>query len=66
VAPSRPPLAIAAVVGAALGVCALASSAMDPVNGVSPWVLAAGGAGLLMTSLVALWRIQRRRDRSLW
>jgi membrane protein implicated in regulation of membrane protease activity len=62
--PSR--LTLAAVVAAALGACALASSAMDPLNGVPPWTLAAGGAALLVVSLVVLWRAQRRRDRSLW
>ncbi|HLI59461.1 MAG TPA: hypothetical protein VKV21_07315, partial [Solirubrobacteraceae bacterium] len=63
--PNPSPLAVAAVIAAAVGVCALASSAMDPLNGVPPWVLAAGGAALLVVSLVVLWRMQRRRDRSL-
>jgi protein-S-isoprenylcysteine O-methyltransferase Ste14 len=65
-APGPSPVALVAVVAAALGVCALASSAMDPLNGVPPWVLAAGGAALLVVSLIALWWMQRRRDRSLW
>jgi len=60
------PLTIAAVVGVALGACALATAVMAPIAGVQPWVLAAGGTVLLVVSLVVLWIIQRRRDRTLW
>ena len=64
--PRTPRVAIAAVIAAALGVCALAASVMSPPDGVPPWVLAAGGAALLVVALLTLWALQRRRDRSLW
>ena len=65
-APKPPVLVLVAVVAAGLGVCALASSVMDPLNGVPPWVLAAGGAIVSLVALVVLWRSQHQRDRSLW
>jgi hypothetical protein len=68
VPPKPSPLALVAVIAAAVGVCALAAAVMAPPNfaGVGPWVLAGAGAGLLVIAVAMLWVVQKRRDRFLW
>ncbi len=66
--PRVSPLVVGLVVLVALGGCALAAAVMVPtmLGGVSAWVVAGSGCGLLIAALAILWVVQRRRDRSLW
>jgi protein-S-isoprenylcysteine O-methyltransferase Ste14 len=65
--PRTSPVVVAAVIAAALGVCALFAAVTVPalIGGVGPWVLAGGGAGLLIAAMLVLAGQQRRRGRSL-
>jgi hypothetical protein len=67
--PPRTPWSVVALAAiAALGVCAMAAAAMVPalLDGLGAWPVLVAGALMLVAALVALWRIHRRRDRTLW
>jgi hypothetical protein len=53
---------------AALGVCALAAAVLVPalLGSLGAWPVLVAGVLMLIAALVALWVIQRRRDRTLW
>jgi hypothetical protein len=51
----------------ALGVCGVASAVMVPtmLGGVGAWPVLIAGCVMLISALVALWIIQKRRDDTL-
>ena len=61
-------MVVVLVVLVAVGVCATAAAAMVPalLGSLGSWPVLVGGLLLLVAALVALWMIQRRRDRTLW
>jgi hypothetical protein len=63
VAPGTSPVVVAAVIAAALGVCALFAAVTVPamLGGVGAWVLAGAGAGVLVLAVLVLGGLQRRR-----
>lgn len=66
--PRTPPAVFLLTVVAALGVCAIATAAMVPalLGSLGAWPGVVAGVLVLIAALVALWVIQRRRDRTLW
>jgi membrane protein YdbS with pleckstrin-like domain len=65
--PSSPPLVIVLVVIAALAACLIAAASFAPadIEPLAAWPAVAIGLVALVASLLALWVIQRRRDRTL-
>ena len=66
-APHTPPLVVALVVVAAVGVCMMAAAVMIPtmLGHLGVWPVLAGGSAGLIGALCGLWVIQKKRDRTL-
>ena len=66
--PRTPPWVWALTVVAAIGVCAIAAAVMVPalLGRLGAWPVLVAGVLMLIVALVALWVVQRRRDRTMW